>query len=275
MNSKKLLFLFFLFFSISQASAANIIFDMDGVLVTQKNSLWHIGPFKFLGLFNPIRIGDSFFDFLDSLMQGPKKDYVMHKGRVLPQIFCDWQKGLLSSPQMLERVTKRLQELSCAFDSKRKAKLIGAIARLIFTPERFIKIINPVKKGIKILKKCYEQLDAQGNRVNKIFILTNWADSFLLLYDLGWARAILEVVDGFLTSEQAKEIKPNPAIYHYAFEYFGIDPDTELTVYIDDEITNIKAARSLNKKQLKCIHCNNFDFASVDKSLRRLLIYKK
>ena len=275
MNQKKLFLLFFLFFFCKQLPAANIIFDMDGVLVTQKNPFWRIGPFKFVGLFNPIRIGDSFFDFLDSLLPGERKDYVVHKGRVLPQIFCDWQKGLVNSEEILGRISTKLQQLSTAFDSKRKAKLLGAIAQLIFTPEQFIQIINPVKKGLKLLKKCYQQLDAQGNRVNKIFILTNWDQSFSLLSDIPWARAFLELADGVLTSAQAGELKPSKAMFTYAFDYFGIDPDTELTIYIDDEITNIKAARALNKKQLKCIHCNNFDYVSVDKRLRRLLVYKK
>jgi FMN phosphatase YigB (HAD superfamily) len=254
---------------------ANIIFDMNGVLVTQAGSFWEIGPFKFFGLFNPGRIEDSFFDLLDSLMPFREDTpRTMHKGRRLPQIMCDWHAGKLTAQEVLDIIMKKINELAPAFDSQRKVKLMEAIALFIFTPERFAKVICPLKNGVKLLKKCYRQKDAQRNRMHKIFIISNWdAESFPLLYENKKIRKILELVDGIVISGDVGYIKPGKEIFDYAFEYFEINPDVELTCYIDDEMCNIRAARSLNKRQLKCIHCNNYDFNTVDKTLHRIGIY--
>lgn len=274
-NPKLYLLCICIFFCINNLFSANIIFDMNGVLVTQAGSFWEIGPFKFFGLFNPVHIEDSFFDFLDSVMlRRPDAPLAMHRGRLLPQIMCDWHEGKMTAQEVRDRIMKKLNELAPAFDSPRKVKLIEAIAHFIFTPERFVKVIIPLKKGVKILKKCYRQKDAQGNRAHKIFIISNWdAESFRLLYDNNRIRKFLELADGIVISGFVGFIKPSRDIFDYAFEYFMIDPDLELTCFIDDELCNIKAARMLNKRQLKCIHCANFDFSTVDKTLRRIGIY--
>lgn len=271
----KLLFLSIML--ISTVFSANIIFDMNGVLVTQSGSFWHIGPTRFFGFFNPVRIEDTFFDFLHSLVpvrEGASR--VMHKNRRLPQIMCDYQMGLLTARQVRDSINQKLNELAPAIDSQRKVKLLQAIANFIFTPERFVKIIVPLKKGVKILKKCYQHRDKDGNRVHKIFIISNWdSESFLLLFENQKIKKFLDLCDGIVVSGNVGYMKPGRDIFEYAFDYFGIDPDSEETFFIDDEKTNITAARALNKKFFKCIHCHNFDFASVDRTLRRIGVYLK
>jgi FMN phosphatase YigB (HAD superfamily) len=276
-NIRKLLYVLFftLAFPLCNLFSANIIFDMNGVLVTQSGSFMEIGPFKFFGFFNPIHIEDTFFDFLGSLI--PRRDntpHAIHKDRLLPQIMCDWHTGLLTAQQIRDLIMKKLNELAPAFDSQRKVKLMEAIAHFIFTPERFVKVIKPLKHGVRILKKCYKQKDANGNRIHKIFILSNWdAESFPLLYENDELRKFLELADGIIISGLVGFMKPSRDIFEYAFGYFMIDPDLELTCFIDDELSNIKAARMLNKRLLKCIHCANFDFNTVDKTLHRIGIY--
>ncbi len=273
----KFILLFAIILGIGNLFSANIIFDMNGVLVTQSGSFWHIGPTKFFGFFNPAHIEDTFFDFLNSLVpprEGTPR--AMHKNRLLPQIMCDFHMGLLTAQQVREIVIQKLNELAPAIDSQRKVKLLHAIANFIFTPEHFVRVIVPLKKGVKILKKCYKQRDKDGNRMHKIFIISNWdAESFLLLFENKEIKKFLDLCDGIVVSGHAGCMKPGKEIFEYAFDYFDIDPDSELTFFIDDEKSNISAARSLNKKFLKCIHCHNFDFASVDKTLHRIGIYPK
>jgi FMN phosphatase YigB (HAD superfamily) len=267
-------FIFLLLFLVKSTFAANVIFDMHGVLVKQFGSVWHIGPSKFFGFFNPIHIEDALFDFLHSL--APLRTGmppVMHKGRVLPQIMCDFQMDLLSAEQIRAIVADKLNFLAPGIDSQRKVNLLRSIADFIFTPEEFVKCIIPIKQGVKILKKCYRQKDKDGNRLNKVFIISNWDyKSFLLLFDNTTMR-FLNWCDGIITSAMCGRMKPDKEIFYFAFNHFGINPDKELTFFIDDEKANIQAARSLNMKFLKCIHCNNFDFAPVDKMLRMIGVY--
>ena len=275
----KLQWLFVALFCATNLFSANIIFDMNGVLVTQagEKSFWAIGPSRFCGSFNPFHIEDTLFDFLNTVIaRRPDTPRAMNKKRLLPQIMCDWLAGQLTSAQVRELVTKKLQELAPSIDSQRKVKLMQAIVDFIFTPERFAKVIKPLKQGVKILKKCYRQKNAQGQRAHKIFIITNWdEESFPFLYQNKKIRKILDFCDGIIISGVVHHIKPGKEIFEYAFEDFGIDPIHELTCYIDDELCNINAARSLTNiyRQLKCIHCYNGDFASVDKALHRFEIY--
>lgn len=266
---------FLLFFSYANLFSANIIFDMNGVLVKQSGAFWEIGATRFFGFFNPIRIEDSLFDFLDSIIpRRPETPRCMHKERLLSQIMCDFHAGFLSAREVRDLITRKLHELAPAIDSKRKVKLMQSIVDFIFTPERFAKVIMPLKKGVKILKKCYQQKDANGVRKHKIFIISNWdAESFSLLYDNKHIRKFLDLCDGIIISGKVGYLKPSPHIYTVAFDYFTINPDIEMTVIIDDEKCNIDAARSLNRRLLKCIHCNNLDFDYVRKTLQRLDIF--
>lgn len=277
--SKKL-FIFTIFFFLlcalngKKIFAANIIFDMHGVLVRQSGAFLHIGPTRFFGFFNPLHIEDTFFDFLHSLL--PLREdtpHAMHRGRRLPQIMCDYHMNILSAEQIKELILNKINSLAPGIDSKRKVVLLHSIANFIFSPEKFVQCIVPLKQGVKILKKCYRQKDKDGNRIHKIFIISNWDESFLLLFENKMIKEFLDLCDGIVTSALCGRMKPGKEIFEFAFSYFGIDPEIELTFFIDDEKSNILAARSLNKRCLKCIHCYNFDFASVDKSLRTIGIY--
>lgn len=256
---------------------ANIIFDMNGVLVTQAaiGTAWEIGLHRFVGGFNPLRIEDTFLNFLDLILpRRPETPLAVHKDRPLSQLMCDFQMGILTGHEVRQLVTEKLDDFRIAIDSKRKAQLIQAIVDCVFTPERFAKLIVPIKNGVKILKKCYRHKDANGNRAHKIFILTNWdAESFPLLFENKKIRKFLDLADGIVVSGVVGLMKPDPEMFAYAFKYFGIDPDQELTFFIDDELSNIKAARALNKRHLKCIHCQNFGFVAVDKTLHTMDIY--
>jgi len=250
----------------------NIIFDMNGVLVhTQPlRTAWEIGLSRFLGNFNPAHIQDTFYDFLNSIMPHdlsmPK---IVNNGRILPQIMCEWLAGTKNSVEIRELVNTKITELAPGIDSERKVQLLREISNCIFTPERFVKAVVPIKKGVRILKKCYRQVDAQGNRKHKIFIITNWAaDSFMCLYNNKSIRKFLELADGIVVSGAVHLLKPSKEILDYSFDYFGIDPDN-----IDDEPLNVQSARMLGKKKLKAIHCENFNFEAVDKTLHRLGVY--
>lgn len=249
--------------------ADNVIFDLNGVLLTQSGSAWEIGITNFLGLFNPLRIQDNYFDFMNRLRPRlPETPIATNEGRLLPQIMCDWLCGTASNQEIRTEIHEKLKKHT--FDSERKANCIGAIADYMFTPERFAKTIVPVKSGIKLLQKC-------KTAGHKIYILSNWdAESFdELLKTNNEIYKYLDLADGVIISGRAQCMKPDTKIFDILFETYNINPDEELTVFIDDEDSNIKAAQSMNKKKLRCIHCKNFDYKKVKKSLITLGVIKK
>lgn len=92
-----------------------------------------------------------------------------------------------------------------------------------------------------------------------IFALTNWsAETFpvaLELYDF------LHEFEGILVSGVEKLKKPDPAIYHLMMDRYDLQPKS--TLFIDDNLRNVKAASSLG------IHSVHYtDDKSLQKSLK-------
>jgi 2-haloacid dehalogenase len=90
---------------------------------------------------------------------------------------------------------------------------------------------GPIEGTVEILR----ELRARAVRT---YALSNWsAETFPL------ARPrfpFLEWFDGILISGEAKLVKPDPRIFAYLLERFGLEP--EATVFIDDSAANVHAA---------------------------------
>jgi 2-haloacid dehalogenase len=237
------------------------------------DQVFGIGPWHFIGGFNPLRIADTYFDMLYQVKPfEPNCPVAMHKGKRIPQIMCDWLTG--TPPSIIrDQVFKKLTELRSSVDSKRKVKMVEAIARFTFTPESFAKAVKPLKEGVRTLKKVYGNENSDGQRRNRIIIITNWdAESFKLLYSNKKIRKILERADGIVVSGIAGIMKPDKRIFEHTFEQYGIDPDKELVISIDDRLENLDAIESLGKRYIKTIHCDG-DFKKIRKTLRRWQVY--
>jgi len=268
--------LFFILYFFSYLQSANIIFDLGDVLV-QKNSLWaawEIGLTRFIGIYNPFKTKKILFKFFHSLEPlGEGTPHAYHNSILLPQIMCDYLTGKKSSHQILDLIEDSLDKYPDLFQNSRQKKLIRSISRTIFTPKRLAKIITPVKKGVNLLKKLHQQEDATGNRKHKIYILSNWdPESFFYLHNSKKLKKLFSYCDDIFISGYMGIMKPDPRAFEYLFEKCYINPDHELTVYIDDQRTNIKAAQGLNKKKLLCLHCKKKKFANIKKSLKTLSI---
>ena len=259
----------FLFFQLAQS--ATIIFDMDGVL-TQSNRLsflWMVGPWHLLGFYNPFTAEETFIKFLDSLeprkSDTPLAFYHAHK---IPQIMCDWMCGRTSTKEIRTRIETQLRG-NPQFSNH--ASFIKSISSVLFTPELFVKGISPLKEGVKLFKRCAQIKDQYGNRKHKMYILSNWdPDSFPLLNDIPALRAIFDLCDGIVISGAINLMKPDIRIFDYFLIKYNIDPHNELTVFIDNDRLNIAAARELNKQQLHAFLCEDGEFKSIKKSLKKL-----
>lgn len=93
---------------------------------------------------------------------------------------------------------------------------------------------GPIKGSVDILRRLKEK------KAHRIYALTNWsAETFpraLELYDF------LHWFDGRIVSGEENTRKPFREIYDLTLSRFGLDP--EETVFIDDNLRNIKAAEA-------------------------------
>ena len=237
-------------------TAATIIWDFGDVLGEQpwSNVFWEIGPRKFI-FTNPLHVQRDFFEFLKTVEPyNPAMVHACHDDIPLPQIMCDWLRGVRTPQEIKMMVTAKLAAVRSKI-GKSKAHLWAAIADFMFTSERLARVMVPIKESVKILKKCYEQRKVGGGRLHKLYLLTNFdKGTFEVLMYHKKFRKIFNYFDGIIVSGEIHLIKPDPAIYEYAFETFNIDPNNEFTIYIDNEKAAIDTMMKLGKKQLRCIH---------------------
>ena len=82
------------------------------------------------------------------------------------------------------------------------------------------------------------------------YVLSNWSsETFVSMTD---DYPFLKHFDGLLISGEVKLVKPNPKIYELAMQRFNLE--LEETVFIDDRLENVQAAKKLG---FKIIHLVN------------------
>ena len=74
----------------------------------------------------------------------------------------------------------------------------------------------------------------------------------------------LQLFDGLLISCEDKLIKPDAAIYELAINRFNLIPQE--TIFIDDKLENIEAAKNLNLKTIHLVDPNRIEL-DIDKFL--------
>ena len=101
------------------------------------------------------------------------------------------------------------------------------------------------KTSIKILEKLKDHN-------YECYVLSNWsAETFIGMVD---DYPFLKLFDGLLISGQDRLIKPDAAIYELAITRFNLTPQE--TVFIDDKLENIEAAKKLNFKTIHLVDPN-------------------
>jgi 2-haloacid dehalogenase len=116
-------------------------------------------------------------------------------------------------------------------------------------------ISGAIQPTVEILSKIREK------KAHRLYALTNWsAESF------PWAQQNFEFLswfEGIVVSGQEKTRKPFADFYHILLKRYNIDPAR--TVFIDDNIKNIKGA---NEVGLNTIHFTGA--AALEKELKSL-----
>ena len=84
------------------------------------------------------------------------------------------------------------------------------------------------------------------------FVLSNWSSETFI--DIPKEFKFMNNFDGLLISGEDKLAKPDPKIYLLAIDRFNLDPQN--TVFIDDKLININAAKELGFKTIHLINPN-------------------
>lgn len=116
-------------------------------------------------------------------------------------------------------------------------------------------IKGEIKKGVDLLRR----LKSEGY---KIYGLTNWsAEKIGIAYEM---FDFFSLFDGIVVSGEEKVIKPDRRIFEILLARYDLKADE--SIFIDDNLFNIKAAENLGFNAILCD-----DFARVNREVDRLL----
>ena len=105
-------------------------------------------------------------------------------------------------------------------------------------------------------------LDKLKKKNYECYVLSNWsAETFVGMKD---DYPFLQSFNGLLISGEDKLMKPDAAIYELAISRFNLIPQE--TVFIDDKLENIEAAKKLNLKTIHLVDPNIIEL-EIDKFL--------
>ena len=109
--------------------------------------------------------------------------------------------------------------------------------------------------SIKVLKKLKKQN-------YQCYVLSNWsAETFIGMTD---DYPFLKLFDGLLISGEDKLMKPDTAIYKLAINRFNLIPNK--TIFIDDKLENILAAKNLDLNTIHLVDPNRIEL-EIDRFL--------
>ena len=142
--------------------------------------------------------------------------------------------------------------------------IIDAEAELIPKYPKYEKEITfYYKNHRKMIRGTFEQsikvLNFLNNNNYECYVLSNWSSETFygphqsMLDDYPF----LNKFDGLLISGEDKLIKPDPAIYELAIKRFNLIPKE--TVFIDDKLENINAAKDLDLNTIHLVNPNNIE----------------
>jgi len=102
----------------------------------------------------------------------------------------------------------------------------------------------------KTFKNSIEVLFDLKKRNYECYVLSNWSSE--TFYGMIDDYPFLKKFNGLIISGEEKLLKPNPDIYNLAISRFNLKP--KQTIFIDDKLININAAKKLG---FKTIHLTN------------------
>jgi len=258
-----------------------IIWDFDNTLVkvdrlTMANAiglsdflLYTILDFK-----NPYHLIDEVFHLLDHIKSDPSKHELIPTTdqKPLPRIFSHWLDGTWEYSQINQMVSNLIKSFSANnyFDNERHQRLIENSMKNMFNPIVLSNSIKPIKSALSLLKSCVSKKNIKGELEHEPFLLSNLASGTLDYFiQTAVGREVLSYFkpENIIISGDVGMIKPNEDIYLYFLKKFHLNPKD--CVFIDDQISNINAAKKLG---IQGIWVENSNFGQVKRQLQALQV---
>ncbi len=270
--------------------AKHIIFDLGYTLVkpdkTKLTNEMSIGDFTMYMFFdggNPDTLLEKVFDVL-SLIAGSQEtsleDIVYSDSDLpMPQVMVEWQLGSRDPHDILEDALLFADELKefGYFASAREYRLVKQALRIMLEPDILAGNIKPIKKGLKLLRECAQEVDEHGNPLHELYILSNWDPaSFDLLQESEKLEELFSYFkpENIFVSGKINKIKPHKNSYEYVLSKIKAqhpDAKPEDCIFIDDRAENIEAAK---KCKIRAIHLDNKNYKKVREALKEELEIK-
>ena len=163
-------------------------------------------------------------------------------GSILPTIMCAWLEGTIPCEKIKIITSQTIDMHPEWFTCRAEQCIVQSLTQLIFTPEKFSRVMKFNANAIKFVKEC----KAKGHQV---YILSNWdKESFSLLQKK--YSDTFALFDGIIVSGEHRCTKPNKEIYTKLLEQYKLKPRE--CVFIDDQLENLATARKLG---IFAIHC--------------------
>lgn len=250
-----------------------IIFDLGGVLIETDSiaAWWQTGPTKWLRYYSsfnsPHNIRGRVYQFLEKLPYVAQESGICaydEANKALPPIMRDWLAGHITSQQVLSIIDETLT-IPHYFTNNLERKLIYSVMHMMFTPNLFIKTRRFVPDGINFVQEC-------KNNGHDVYLLSNW-DPESFAYMKTKYPGIFNLFDGIVISGDVGHNKPDASIYYSLLNTYHLRPCN--CIFIDDQLINVEAARSLHMKGIVCPQKKGFlsthpDFNAVRKELDHL-----
>ena len=110
---------------------------------------------------------------------------------------------------------------------------------------------SPLIPGIELLKKCYAITDSQGNRLHKLYVLSNMKTANFNQLKQQFPD-VFDLFDGIVISGELNDIKkPDVRMYNHIISTFNLNPLN--SIFIDDAYENVRAAEITGMTGIECL----------------------
>ncbi len=224
------------------------LFEVDSLKIVSEISVGDFLTYKLWEGKGSDDLKDHLFHILNQcgLQEGDEETVVRDVlGRRAPRLFVEWQLGLVSCQEALEKAHDAAEQLydEGYFSSNCEYRLAKQSLRCMFDPKVLARSMTPLKGSIKILKDCVQQTDENGELIHTCFAFSNWdPESFSALYGSRHGQKVLQHFDenNIIVSGFTHLIKPHDDIFEYAMHTYDLNP--EECILIDDQAENRAAA---------------------------------
>ena len=133
---------------------------------------------------------------------------------LLPAIACDWLRSSKSNKEILDEILEGIKQRPEIFANNSEKKIVINLAKFMMNAKLFAPTMKIVPEMARLVKACYEQKDDRGERLHKLYVVTNFdKQAFDLILANPQYREFWSIFDGFYVSGELHTIKPEDDFY--------------------------------------------------------------